>query len=168
MYAMLCTHPDLAYTIGILSQLSATPGKEHMHALDHVFCYLCATHNYALVFNGKSGDHSLLGYVDADWASTVADQKSISGYVFTLAGAAISWSSKKQDCIALSSTEAEYIAGTHASKHAIWLHLFFLELRLSNDLPTILKIDNQSAMAPTQNPTFHACTKHIDVHYHFL
>jgi hypothetical protein len=106
--------------------------------------------------------------VDADWGSDVNDRKSTSGYAFTLAGGAISWSSKKQSAVALSSTEAEYIAGAHAAKEAIWLGRLFNGLQQPSTFPIPLYIDNQSAIAIARNPEFHDRTKHIDIRYHFL
>ena len=110
----------------------------------------------------------LHGYVDTDWASDVNNCKSILGFMFMLAGGAISWSSKKQGAIALSSTESEYITGAHAAKEAIWLRQLLSNLGYSTHLPTLLHIDNQSAITITKNPEFHDRTKHIDVHYHYL
>jgi hypothetical protein len=110
----------------------------------------------------------LIGYADADWASDVNDCKSTSGYTFKLAGAAVSWSSKKQTSVALSSTEAEYISGAHATKEAVWLRQLLSELGIDTSSPTVLHVDNQSAIAIAKNPEFHDRTKHIDVRYHFL
>jgi hypothetical protein len=103
-----------------------------------------------------------------DWASDINDRKLMSGYTFKLAGAAVSWSSKKQTSVALSSTEVEYISGAHAAKEAIWLRQLLSELGIDTSSPTVLHIDNQSAIAIAKNPEFHDCTKHIDVRYHFL
>jgi hypothetical protein len=110
----------------------------------------------------------LFRYANADWASDINDRKLTSGYTFKLAGAAVSWSSKKQTSIALSSTEAEYISGAHATKEAIWLRQLLSELGLDTSSLTILHVDNQSTIAITKNPEFHDHTKHIDIHYHFL
>jgi hypothetical protein len=90
--------------------------------------------------------------VDADWASNVNDRKSTSGFIFMLAGGAISWGSKKQSAVALSSTEAKYIAATHAAKEVVWLRRLLIELKQKIDGPTILCMDNQSAIAIAQNP----------------
>ncbi len=134
-----------------------------------MFQYLRATSNHQLILRcGASSNPTLLGYANADWASDVNDRKSTSGYVFMLGGAAISWSSKKQTSVALSSTEAEYIAGAHAAKEAVWLRQLLSELGQDMSPPTVLCIDNQSAIAITWNPEFHDRTKHIDVRYHFL
>ena len=122
MYLMLGTRPDIAYTIAALGHHAANPGIKHQHALDHLFRYLHGSLDYKLVYCcGVPGGDTILGYVDTDWGSDVNDCKSTSGYAFTLSGSAISWSSKKQSAVALSSTEAEYIAGAHAAKEAIWL-----------------------------------------------
>ena len=96
------------------------------------------------------------------------DRRSTSGYVFILAGAAVSWSSKKQTSVALSSTEAEYIASAHAAKELIWLRELLAGLDLATNSPTTLLMDNQSAIAIAKNPAFHERTKHIEVRYHFL
>ena len=100
---------------------------------------------------------SLLGYVNADWAGEMGDHHSISGYTFITAGGAISWSSKKQPSVALSSTEAEYMATAAAAKEATSLKVLFSDIKLL--------IDNQSAMSLMKNATFHDWTKHIMIHY---
>jgi hypothetical protein len=169
IYPMLGTHPDLSYTIATLGHHAANPGLDHQRALECVFHYLRATNGKQLVFGqGASSGSTLFGYADADWASDVNDRKSTSGYIFKLAGAAVSWSSKKQTSIALSSTEVEYITGVHAAKEAIWLRQLLSELGLDMSSPTALHIDNQLAIAITRNPEFHDHTKHINVCYYFL
>lgn len=134
MYAAIGTMPQLAYTIQTLSQFSSNPGQEHMTALKRVFRYLAYAkdHEIGLTYGG-GGDWSteIIGYSDADWGSNPNDRKSISGFVFLLGGGAISWSSKKQDAVALSSTEAEYMAASHATRHAIWLQRLFKDIGIS-------------------------------------
>ena len=143
MYLMLGTCPDIAYTVAALGRHATNPGTEHQHALNHLFRYLRGTSDYKLVYRcGVSGGDSILRYVDADWGSDVNDRKSTLGYVFTLSGGAISWSSKKQSTVALSSTEAEYIAGAHTAKEAIWLRRLFAGLQQPLSFPIPLHIDN--------------------------
>src|SRR6266851_1057801 len=169
MYPMLGTRPNLGYAIAALGHHATNPGPDHQHALECMFHYLQATSNHRLVLGrGTSGNSTLLGYADADWASDVNNCKSTLGYMFKLGGGAISWSSKKQAAIALSSTEAEYITRAHAAKEAIWLRQLLTELGQDMSSPTVLHIDNQSAIAIAWNPEFHDHTKHIDIHYHFL
>jgi len=117
---------------------------------------------------GAPESSTLTGYADADWANDLGDRKSTSGYVFKLAGGAISWSSKKQSSVALSSTEAEYIAGAHTAKELVWLQRLLGDIGMPDDSPTTLCIDNQSAIAIAKNPQFHDRTKHIEVRYHYL
>jgi hypothetical protein len=169
MYLMLGTRPDLAYTVAALGRHSACPGKEHERALDHAFRYLRATSHWKLVFQQGTPNSAILkGFVDADWASDVNDRKSTSGFVFMLAGGAISWGSKKQSAVALSSTEAEYIAAAHAAKEVVWLRRLLTELKQKVGEPTILSMDNQSAIAIARNPEFHDRSKHIEIRHHFL
>ena len=107
-------------------------------------------------------------YCDADWASNPNDQKSISGYTAILSGATISWSSKKQTTISLSSTEAEYVAAAHAAQEAIWTHTFLSEIRHSLKGPIKFYVNNQSAIKLVENLVAHDCMKHIDIKYHFV
>ena len=109
----------------------------------------------------------LTGYSDADGMSN-EDRHAISGYVFMLNGGAISWSSKRQETISLSTTEAEYIALTHASKEAIWIRNFLSEIFGKMADPILVYSDNQSAIALAKDDRFHARTKHIDIRYHFI
>jgi hypothetical protein len=120
-----------------------------------------------VVYLNKYRDWCLKGYCDADWAGQ-KDRHSISGYSFHLGQGAVTWSSKKQYIIALSSTEAEYIAQTHAAKEALWLRTFWAEMQ--NAEPTTMKLncDNQGAIALSKDNKFHARTKHIDIRYHFI
>jgi hypothetical protein len=171
MYSMLETRPNLAYTIAALGRHTASPGDEHLRALDRAFQYLQATSDRCLFFQQETQDGTRLhGYVNTDWASNVNNRKSTSGFIFMLAGRVISWSSKKQQTVALSSTKAEYIAGAHAAKEATWLKSLVSEIWKDQkiDPPIILYIDNQSAMSIAKNSEFHDCTKHINVRHHFL
>ena len=166
---MIGSRPNLAYTVAALGRHAARPGTNHLHALNRAFRYLRGTSDLRLVYRrGTPGGTTLQGFVDADWASDINDRKSTSGFVFVLAGAAISWTSKKQPVIALSSTEAEYIATAHAAKEAVWLRQLLTELGLNLTHPTTLHVDNQSAIAIARNPEFHDRTKHIEVRHHFL
>jgi hypothetical protein len=168
MYAMLGTCPDIAYAVGALSQYSVNPGKDHLIAINRVFRYLNYSQNYKLVYNGKTRDNDFTGYSDSDWAGDPRDHRSISGFVFKIAGAAVSWSSKKQSSMALSSMEGEYMALTHVSKEAIWIQQFLGDVLSPPSVPHTILGDNQGALALAANPTFHARTKHIRVRQHFI
>ena len=121
--------------------------------------------NFKLTFGATQT--GLEGYVDADGMSH-ADRKAILGYVFLIDGGAISWSSKKQPIVSLSSTEAEYVAATHAAKEALWYRQFFKEVSCPLSKPVSIYGDNQGAIALTIDDRYHARTKHIDICYHFI
>jgi hypothetical protein len=165
MYLMLATRPDIAYAISTLSQFMEAPRTTHWKAIQHVFQYLKGTRDLQLVL-GSNGS-SLLGYSDTDWASQL-HHHSISGFTFFLGDGAISWSSKKQPIITLSSTESEYVALTHAAKELVWLRKLLSDLVNAPDDASTLFCDNQGAIALSKDPTFHARTKHIDVRFHFI
>ena len=109
----------------------------------------------------------LAGYADAD-GSMGEDRRAVSGYAFLIDGGAVSWSSKRQEIISLSTTKSEYVAATHAAKEALWLRSFIGELFTPLAEPITLFSDNQSAIALTKDHQYHARTKHIDVRFHFI
>lgn len=123
LWPVVVSHPDTAYTVGVLSQFIQNPGLAHWEGLKWVISYLGTTKNLWLTFGGQK-ETLLEGFCDADWAGQ-KDRHSISSFSFHFGVGVISWSSKKQNVIALSSTEAEYIAGTHAAKEAMWLKSFY-------------------------------------------
>jgi hypothetical protein len=147
MYAMLGTHPELAYPVAILSQHAATPGHEHLTALHRVFCYLQKVSNINLSFWGDSNHLRLSHYLDADWVNDINDCHSVDGYIFLLAGVAVSWSLQKQKIIAQSSTEAEYIASPLTTNEAIWLWRLLAEFEQTQCNATELEMDNQASIA---------------------
>jgi len=124
MYAMVCTRPDIEHAVGVLSKFMSKPGKEHWTAMKRVSRYLHGTSDYGLCYQGRPGLDRILdirGFVDVDWAGDLDQRRSTSGYVFNLFGGAVNWMSKKQSVVALSTTEIEYMAATHARKEEVWL-----------------------------------------------
>ena len=168
LYAAHATRPDILYAITTLAQFTANPNSEHWTALKQVYCYLKGTEDYKLTY-GRDRSTSIepLRFTDADWGSN-EHRKSISGYVFTIAGGAIAWSSKKQGRVALSTAEAEYAAAVHATKQVLWVRNLYEELGLALDTPSILQSDNQAAISISHHPEFHGRTKHIDIDTYFL
>jgi len=170
MYVMVCTRPDIAHAVGVLSRFMSKPGKEHWIAVKWVFRYLHGTSDHGLCYQGRPGLDRVLdihGFVDADWARDLDQRRTTSGYVFNLFGGAVSWMSKKQSVVALSTTEAEYMAATHASKEAVWLQRLCSSMGLIQGAIRI-DCDSQSAIFLAKNPAYHSKTKHIDVQYHFV
>ena len=127
--------------------------------------YLKGSHDLCLVLGGL--DAELHAYSDADWASS-ADRKSISGFAVFRGYGCISWSSKKQPIIALSSTESEYIALTHLTKDVLWTRKLLTDLHEPPSEATPVYCDNQGAIRLTKDSAFHARTKHIDIRFHFI
>eukprot|EP00253_Pinus_taeda_P006781 PITA_06781 len=170
MYAMFCTRPDIANAVGVLSRFMSKPGKEHWTTVKQVYRYLRGTSDYGLWYQGILGLGIILDihdFVDAYWAGDLYQRGSISGYVFNLFGGVVSWMSKKQSVVALSTTEAEYMAATHVSKEAVWLQRFCSSMGLVQEAIRI-ECDNHNAIFLAKNPTYHSKTKHIDVQYHFV
>jgi hypothetical protein len=133
MYAMVYTRPDIAHAVGVLSRYMSKPGKEHWTTIKRVFRYLRGTTNYGLCYQGRLGLDRVVeihGFVDVDWVGDMDRRRSTSGYMFNLFGGAISWMSKRQAVVALSTTEVEYMAATHASKEEIWLQRLCLGIGL--------------------------------------
>ena len=161
LWPVVVSRPDAAYAIGILSQFIQNPGLAHWEELKRLITYLGWTKGLWLTFGGRS-ETLVEGYCDADWA-TNKHRHSISGYLFHFRCGAISWSSKKQYIITLSSTEAEYIAQTHAAKEALWLWSFLDEVRGMGRGPMMINCDNQGAIVLAKDNKFHSRTKHIDL-----
>jgi Reverse transcriptase (RNA-dependent DNA polymerase)/GAG-pre-integrase domain len=171
MYLMLGTRPELAFPISVVSRYTANPTDSHVSAMKRALRYLKGALDYELVFKGSTSP--LVGYTDADWAGDKGTRRSTSGYTFNIGSGAISWSSKRQPTVALSTCEAEYVAQTQAVKEAIWLKGLLVELSdmHNNELSpsaVILYADNQGAIALAKNPVFHGRTKHIDIQHHFV
>jgi len=165
MYASLATRPDITFGVATLSRFLDSPGDVHWAAVKRILRYLSGTKTLALTYGEER--HDLLGYTDADGA-TQEHRRAISGYSFLIDGGAISWSSKKQELVTLSTAEAEYVAATHAAKEAIWLRRLIHELFPSLARPTTLYCDNQSALKLIEDDNYRARTKHIDTRYHFV
>ena len=165
MYAMVCTRPDIVHAVGVVSRFLSNPGKQHWEAVKWIFRYLRRTSKLCLSFGREK--LVLEGYTDADMAGDLDGRKSTSGYLFTFAGGAVSWQSKLQKCVALSTTEAEYIAVTEAGKELVWIKTFFKELGMQQD-EYVVYCDSQSAIDLSKNATYHSRTKHIEVRYHWI
>ena len=164
MYAMVCTKPNIAHAVGVLSRFMSKPRNEHWRTVKRVLRYLRGTSDYGLCYQGRPGLDRVLdihGFVDADWAGDLNQRRSTSGYVFNLFGGAVSWMSKKQSVVALSTTEAKYIATTHASKEEFWLQRLCSSMGLVQEAIRI-DCDSQSAIFLAKNPAYHSKTKHID------
>ena len=165
MYAALGTRPDISYAVTNVSRFSSNPSMPHWDSVHCIYHYLLGTKDLWMTYGGI--EKALVGYMDVD-GSMDEDRKAISGYAFLIDGGAVLWSLKKQEIVSLSTTESEYVAATHATKEALWLRSLIAEVFSPVDGAITLVSDNQSAIALTKDHQYHACTKHIDVHFHFI
>ena len=160
------TRLDISYAASKLSQFTSCHDDSHWRAAKEVLRYLKRTAALGLEYK-RNSSAVLSGYTDSDYAGDKLQRKSTSGFVFFLNDAVISWSSQKQPVVAVSSTEAEYVALAAGAREAIWLRKFLQELGYTQPEPTEILVDNQSAIKLAQNPEFHQRSKHIDVRFHF-
>ena len=168
IYIMVATRPDISFIVTRLSQFMSCAQQNHMIMARHVLRYLKGTMNDKMVFT-KSTTLNITGFCDADWANG-NDRKSITGYCFRITekGPMISWNSRKQQTVALSSCEAEYMSLCSAVQEGKYLISFLNEILDLNQISFDLSCDNQGAIALAKNPVNHKRSKHIDIKYHFV
>ncbi|GJR86456.1 hypothetical protein Tco_0210467 [Tanacetum coccineum] len=148
MYAMVCTRQDIAHALGVVSRFMSNPGREHWEAVKWLLRYLKGTSNDTLCFSKK--EVVLEGFSDSDYRGCLDSGKSTTGYIFTVGGTTVSWMSIIQKCVAMSTTEAEYMAITEAGKELVWLKIFLEELDRAQT-ECVLFCDNQSAIHLVKN-----------------
>jgi hypothetical protein len=166
IYLVTGTRPDIAVATSNVAKYCENPGPQHWIAVKRILRYLRGTSDWGLMFNPR--DETLIGYSDSDWAGDVGDRRSTTGYLFAIGGVPVSWKSKKQATVALSTAEAEYMALALATQEAIWLRRFLANVGFNLEEPTVLFEDNQGCLALAKNPVAHERTKHIDIRYHFI
>jgi hypothetical protein len=166
MYLVTGTRPDIAVAVGQVSKFCENPGTAHWAAVKRILRYLKGTLDFGLKCNPT--DLELVGYSDADWAGDLDSRRSTTGYLFQLGGFPISWRSKRQSTVALSTAEAEYMALASACQEVIWLRRLLKGFDIDQSKSTVLFEDNQGCIAMSKNPVHHDRTKHIDIKYHFI
>jgi len=164
---LLHTRPDLSYSVGVLSRYMQSPKQSHEAALKAILRYLQGMTSFGLSFL-RSGETKIEGYSDSSHNVDEDDGRSTAGYIFYCGDCPISWSSHKQETVALSSCEAEFMAATEAAKQAIWLQELLGEITGRECEKVSINIDNKSAIALTKNPVFHGRSKHIHRRFHFI
>jgi len=186
-YAAISTRPDITYAVNVLSRYLHNPGQQHMIACKRVFRYLKGTTNLGIILGGdmnhdqrsiggdsKINSFELLSYSDSDWGGDVDTRRSTSGYLIFFNGSLISWQSKRQRVVALSSCEAEYYAISSALTDIRWCRQLVKELiqfdltLKSYVISSSGMVDNQSAIAISSHDVHHTRTKHIDIRHHFI
>ena len=166
LYLSVCTRPDIAQAVGALSRFMACPTTVHWQAAKGVLRYLAGTTDMGITFTSAASGE-LQGYCDADYAGDIDTRRSTTGYVFVLNGGAISWSSRLQHTVAVSTAEAEYMAAAHAVKEALWLRKLLADLGKADGRAVQLWCNNQAALKLLKHPISSNRSKHIDVIYHF-
>ena len=166
MFAALTCRPDLSFSVSLLSQAGADPRLVHMEAITRALRYLVCTKKTQLVYQGKTGTAQPCIFTDSDWGSE-RDGQSRAAWVAKVAGAPVTWYSKKLNLVALSSTEAEYKALAEGAKEAMWLKNMYSELQLPLKCVT-LYCDNQAAIQVSKNPVQHFKTRHFRLAWHFI
>ena len=179
LYAALMTRLDIAHSVSFLSRFAATPTTQHLNAIKRILRYLVGTSHYAMIFNATSTplslpdqsivstDYPIIAFSDASWGNDLETSKSTTGALLKFLGNVICWVSKKQDCVAVSSTESEYYALSHTISEALWVQHWVEEV-FDITTPILTLCDNQSALHLSSHDSIHRRSKHIRIRYHFI
>jgi len=170
LYAAVATKPDIAQVVGKLARMMSKPEQQHWELAKRVLRYLKGTAELGLRFSGGAVDQAnvLYGYSDADWAGDPSSRRSTTGYVFLLNGAAVSWNSKLQPTVALSTAEAEYMAVCATMQEGLFLRQLLDDMGFKQSGMTVIYEDNQGCIALSKNPITSSRSKHIDIKFHFV
>lgn len=161
------TRPDIAYAVGIVSQFMHSPQKDHWKAAIRIVQYLKGTVEHGLLFRNH-GHLDICGFTDADWAGNPNDMRSTAGYFTFVGGNLVTWRSKKQKVVALSSAEAEFRGIKNGLTEILWLRKLMMELCLFATKTCQLFCDNKAAISISENPVQHDRTKHVEIDRHFI
>ncbi|KAJ9535118.1 hypothetical protein OSB04_un001804 [Centaurea solstitialis] len=164
---LLQTRPDMAYAVGVVSRYMQSARESHGGAIKHILRYLRGTTGYGIKYE-RMGQNQLIGYSDSSHNVDPDDGKSTTGHIFYYGSSPITWCSQKQDTVALSSCEAEFMAATATACQAIWLQDLLGEIMNKAQEKVVLRVDNKSAIELTKNPVFHGRSKHIHTRFHFI
>ena len=168
MYAMHCTRPDISFAVSKLSRYTSNPSRDHWKAIERVLGYLKHTSSFGLCYNPFPS--VVEGFSDASWITNVGDNKSTSGWIFTLAGGAVSWASKKQTCISHSTMESEFIALAQTAKEAEWIRDMLLDIPLwPNPMPPVsLYCDSEASLKEAYKGTYNGKSRHIGLRHDYV
>jgi len=167
LYLSIKTRPDISFSVGFSSKYIENYSQENINDVKHILKYLNGSINQGIYYKSNAKTNGLQAYCDADFAGDQETRRSTTGYIIYYGGEAVSWCSRRQPIIALSSTEAEYIAAAECCKELLYLKTLLEELQ-SEDIQIELNIDNQSTIALIINGVVNRRSKHIDVKYRFV
>lgn len=168
MYLAITTRPDIQYAVSALARFNSNPGPAHWAAVKHVFRYLQGTKDHKLVYKPEDLSAPFLTYTDSAHGDCPDTGRSTGGYLVKMGSGAVSWSSKLQTLVALSTTEAEYIAAVDAGKEIMWMRNILSEFGYPADDASPLCMDNQSSINVSKNPEHHGRMKHLDLRTYWL
>lgn len=171
MYLATSTRPDLAFALSQLCRFVAKPSHKHVGALKRVLRYLAGTEKYGITYTRQTAESKsvvLEGYCDSNWGNGPETRKGTTGLVFTLAGGAVSWMSRRQTIVALSTAEAEYVAACEAAMEAVSESNLLQEILAQQDVKLRIGMDSQAALVMATNPTYSQRTRHIELRWHFV
>lgn len=168
LYVSNGTRPDISFATNNVSRFNAKHSEPHWTAVKRIIRYLKGTTSLKLKYHRSGNTLEMIGFTDADWASEIDERRSCTGNVIVMTGGAVTWMSKRQPIVALSSTEAEYIALSSMVKEIIWARHFINEVFQMKLEPTTIRCDNQSAIDLSKNDMFRQRSKHIDIRYHHV
>ena len=163
---LIASRPDISYSVGVCARYQANPKESHMTTLKRIIKYVKTTANFGVWYSKDTND-VLAGYSDADWAGNVDDKKSTSGGYFYVGNNLVSWMSKKQNSISLSTTKAKYIAANNCCTQLLWMQKLLYDYGICQEHLTIY-CDNTSAINIFKNPIQHSRTEHIEIRHHFI
>ena len=163
---LTASRPDILFSVGLCARYQSCPKESHLSAVKRIFRYLIGTMNLGLWYP-KNSNFEIISYSDADFAGCKSDRKSTSGTCHFLGNSLVSWFSKKQNSVALSTTEAEYIAAGSCCAQILWMKQTLKDFDVDFEC-TPIKCDNTSAINLSKNPILHSRAKHIDIRHHFL
>lgn len=164
---LTATRPDILFAVSLLSRFMHCASVIHFRAAKRILRYIKGTINFGVKFE-KNQRFKLHGFSDSDWGRSIDDMRSTSGYCFSLGSSIFSWCSKKQQIVAQSTAEAEFIAATAATNQVLWLKKIMCDLQEEQKFSIDVFVDNQAAIAISNNPVFHGKTKHFNIKLYFL
>lgn len=165
---LTATQPDLMFGVSLMSMFMANPKESHWAAIKRLLRYLKGTMEHGIFYKNEGRKTSLISYFDSNYAGDLDDRKNTSGLVFMIGSGVVSWVSKKQPVVSLSTTKAEYIATAFCACQCIWLRRILEQLGAEEKEETVILCDNSSTIQLSKNPVFHGRSKHIAVRFHFL
>ncbi|XP_050890592.1 secreted RxLR effector protein 161-like [Lathyrus oleraceus] len=160
------TRPGLMFVVCLASRYMSAPTEAHFQVVKRILRYIKGTMEFGILYR-RGGDEKVLSYTDNDYAGDLDDRKSTSGFVFLMCGGVIAWSSKKQPIVALSTTEAEYIAAVSCATQGIWMKRILAKIGKNHDDYIVIRCDNSYTIQLSKNPVFHGRSKHIEVRFHY-